>query len=120
AGTHDWPCSGMSLKLVNLPPFTTGRMKQSDVVFGEMDHPVAGWPGRPTSAILQVVEPWSKAQLWPPTIAGRGGVVARVVDVPVGELFSVTELSGMKTDPAVPVKMPGAILCRVAGRFPDW
>jgi hypothetical protein len=37
--------------------------KQSVVVFGGMAHPVAGWPAGPVSVSLEVVEPWSNAQL---------------------------------------------------------
>jgi hypothetical protein len=74
-----------------------GRMTQSVAVFGGMLQPVAmpvlGSAG-PTSVSLQSVEPWSNTQLWPPPVSG-----------PAGSLNSFTELSGMKTEPAVPVKM---------------
>jgi hypothetical protein len=78
---------------------------------------------------LQVVEPWSNTQLCPPTAATGNPVrplpfFATVLTF-VGSLFSKAELSGMKTDPAVAVKMPvdmfasdGATVLRFANTNP--
>jgi hypothetical protein len=89
-------------------------------VFGGMDQPDGAPPGTPVSVSLQVVEPWSNTQLCPPTAAT--GIPARplpfnaMVLVPLtGSLFSKLELSGMKTDPAVPVKMFGDMFASEGG-----
>src|SRR5215472_64585 len=74
--------------------------------------PVGGAPAAAVSAALQVVEPWSNTQLCPPTAATGNPAMplpfSAMVLGPTAELlFSKLELSGTKTDPAVPVNMFG-------------
>src|SRR5215467_7542932 len=74
--------------------------------------PVAGAPAAAVSVALQVVEPWSNTQLCPPTAATGNPAMpppfnAMVLGPTVELLFSKLELSGTKTDPAVPVNMDG-------------
>src|SRR5215467_7123820 len=93
-----------------------------------MAQPAGAWPemigmgGVPldSSVILHVVEPWSNTQLCPPTAATGNPAMPlpfnATVLVPLTEsLFSKVELSGTKTDPAVPVKMNGDMFCSDGG-----
>jgi len=91
-------------------------MTQSVVVFGGMDQPdgapVGGAPVTAVSIALQVELPWSNAQLCPPTAATGNPEMplpfnAMVLGPTAELLFSKLELSGTKTDPAVPVNMNG-------------
>src|SRR5471032_3229567 len=111
----------MSPRLVTRPPLMIGRTTQSDAVFGGMFHPVARpvTGSTPVSVSLQSVEPWSNTQLCPPPVSGWAE-----------SLCSLTEVSGMKIEPAVPVKTFGEKLAAVetiasrlitkpsAGKFP--
>src|SRR5262250_1612753 len=90
----------------------------------------------PWLVVLQVVEPWSKFQLCPPTLKSVGpgtiGEVSGAVVIPLGNptrplpliatvltfagsLFSKRVLSGMKTDPAVAVKTFGDMFASDGG-----
>src|SRR5215831_1664245 len=95
----------MSPKLIVMPPLSNGRIRQP-APFGGICHAVGVPPACPVSVSLQVVEPWSNAQLCPPPVDGCAG-----------SLCSKTELSGTKIEPAVPVKRaPGDQL--TAGGWP--
>src|SRR5215470_9934175 len=95
----------MSPKLIVMPPLSNGRIKQP-APFGGICHAVGVPPAGPVSVSLQVVEPWSNAQLCPPPVDGCAG-----------SLCSKTELSGTNIEPAVPVKKaPGDQL--TAGGWP--
>src|SRR5215471_12390875 len=88
-----------------------------------MDQPDGAPPATPVSVILHVVEPWSNTQLCPPTAATGNPAMPlpfnATVLVPLTEsLFSKVELSGTKTDPAVPVKMFGDMFCSDGGSVP--
>src|SRR5262252_1132309 len=74
-----------------------GRNRQSPCALSTgIAHAVGVPPAGPVSVSLQVVEPWSNAQLCPPPVTGCAG-----------SLCSKTELSGTKTEPAVAVNIPG-------------
>src|SRR5215472_5044901 len=77
-------------------PVMIGRKVQSTGKAAGFNHAVGAPPAGPESVCLQVVEPWSNAQLCPPPVSGCAG-----------SLCSKTELSGTKIEPAVLVKMPG-------------
>src|SRR5215468_8327384 len=85
----------MSPKLIVMPPLSNGRIRQP-APFGGICHAVGVPPAGPVSVSLQVVEPWSNAQLCPPPVTGCAG-----------SLCSKAELSGTKTEPAVAVNIPG-------------
>src|SRR5215471_16861854 len=77
-----------------------------------MDQPDGAPPATPVSVALQVEEPWSNSQLCPPTAATGNPAMplpfnATVLGPTAELLFSKLELSGTKTDPAVPVNMFG-------------
>src|SRR5262252_7570798 len=85
----------------------TGRRMQSVRLTGGIDQTVGGPLAPPTSVSLQVVEPWSNAQSWPPEVNGSRRL-----------LCSLTELSGTHTEPSVPVNVNGDQLVLVAGVKP--
>src|SRR5512135_3235509 len=86
----------MSPRFLKTPPWTIGSTTQSVGLLGGIDQPVATAPAAPMSVSLQRVEPWSNTQLWPPPVSGW-----------VGSLCSFTEVSGIHSEPAVPVNTPG-------------
>src|SRR5215467_6533963 len=80
--------------LTIMPFLIIGRNRQSPCALSAgIAHAVGVPPAGPVSVSLQVVEPWSNAQLCPPPVDGCAG-----------SLCSKTELSGTKIEPAVPVK----------------
>src|SRR5215470_10637404 len=80
---------------------------QSSALFGGIDQAVIGPLAPPTSVSLQVEEPWSNTQSWPPCVNGSPVL-----------LCSLTEMSGTHTEPSVPVKVFGDQLVAVAGVKP--
>src|SRR5262249_29206616 len=84
-----------------------GRRKQSVALFGGIDHAVIGPLAPPTSVSLQVEEPWSNTQSWPPPVSGS-----------LRLLCSLTEISGTHAEPSVPVNVNGDQLIAVAGLKP--
>src|SRR5215467_3115706 len=93
--------------LTIMPFLIIGRNRQSPCALSAgIAHAVGVPPAGPVSVSLQVVEPWSNAQLCPPPVDGCAG-----------SLCSKTELSGTNIEPAVPVKRaPGDQL--TAGGWP--
>jgi hypothetical protein len=119
-GMMAWLVNGVMPKPVRVIwlfiSLTIGSTTQSVTVFGGMAQPegapVGGAPVTAVSIALQVEEPWSNAQLCPPTAATGNPAMplpfnAMVLGPTAELLFSKLELSGMKTDPAVPVNMFG-------------
>src|SRR5262249_34671161 len=74
---------------------------------GGIDQAVTGPLAPPTSVSLQVVEPWSNTQSWPPEVNGSSGL-----------LCSLTETSGTHTEPSEPVKVNGDQLVAWASMKP--
>src|SRR5215469_3575285 len=85
----------------------TGRRMQSVRLTGGIDQDTTGPLAPPTSVSLQVVEPWSNTQSWPPEVNGSSGL-----------LCSLTETSGIHAEPSVPVKVNGVQLVAVASVKP--
>src|SRR4029077_7849043 len=92
-GVMTSPWNGISPKLVTRPLEMIGRRTQLVDALGGIAHPVATAPPGPTSVSLHSVEPGSYTQLWPPAVSGCAG-----------SLCSLTDESGMNSEPAGSVK----------------
>src|SRR5215472_18667309 len=82
--------------LTALPCWMMGSRTQSVVVIGGSAHAVGAAPPGPVSVSLHSDQAWSNTQLCPPPVSGCAG-----------SLCSLTELSGMNSDPTGSASTPG-------------